>query len=200
MSTTAPGLRERKKARTRAAIVRATLELTLEHGFAAATIPQIAERADVAPRTVSLYFPHKEEIVFDGAAESVDRLVTHLTGGSGDLVEGLRAWLADEATRTTDDDLELLRHRAVVADRDLRMRDRQLMEAAEEKIASVVADELSESLTGIGPRTFATAMVSVLTAVRDVYVSTHDSATAEQELDRGLAFLQAGLDALRRTG
>ncbi|HST40968.1 MAG TPA: TetR/AcrR family transcriptional regulator [Conexibacter sp.] len=200
MSTTAPGLRERKKARTRAAIVRATLELTLEHGFAAATIPQIAERADVAPRTVSLYFPHKEEIVFDGAAESVDRLVAHLTGGSGDLVEGLRAWLADEATRTTDDALELLRHRAVVADRDLRMRDRQLMEAAEEKIASVVADELSEPLTGIGPRTFATAMVSVLTAVRDVYVSTHDSAAAEQELERGLAFLQAGLDALRRTG
>lgn len=200
MSTTAPGLRERKKARTRAAIVRATLELTLEHGFAAATIPQIAELADVAPRTVSLYFPHKEEIVFDGAAESVDRLVAHLTGGSGDLVEGLRAWLADEATRTTDDDLELLRHRAVVADRDLRMRDRQLMEAAEEKIASVVADELSEPLTGIGPRTFATAMVSVLTAVRDVYVSTHDSTAAEQELERGLAFLQAGLDALRRTG
>ena len=50
------GLRERKNARTREAITRAACELILERGFEGATIAQIAERADVAPRTVHTWF------------------------------------------------------------------------------------------------------------------------------------------------
>ena len=57
------GLRERKNARTREAITRAALELTLELGFERATIAQIAERADVSPRTVHQWFRSKEEIL-----------------------------------------------------------------------------------------------------------------------------------------
>ena len=56
-SDAALGLRERKNRRTRRAIVQATAELTIEGGYAAATIPRIAERADVAPRTVSTLVP-----------------------------------------------------------------------------------------------------------------------------------------------
>ncbi len=57
------GLRERKKLQTRAAISEAADELFEAQGFAATTIPQIAERAQVSPRTVSYYFPVKEELV-----------------------------------------------------------------------------------------------------------------------------------------
>jgi len=48
------GLRERKNARTREAIIRAACELILERGFEGATVAQIAERADVAPRRAPL--------------------------------------------------------------------------------------------------------------------------------------------------
>lgn len=44
-----PGLRERKKLRTRAAIRRATFRLVTEQGYEAVTIEQIAAAAEVSP-------------------------------------------------------------------------------------------------------------------------------------------------------
>ena len=79
----ATGLRERKNERTRAAITRATLELTLERGFEGATIAQIAERADVSPRTIHTWFSSKEEIVLGRSSENVDRLAHALEQGDG---------------------------------------------------------------------------------------------------------------------
>ncbi|NDL60034.1 TetR/AcrR family transcriptional regulator [Phytoactinopolyspora mesophila] len=58
-----PGLRERKKARTRAAIQREAVHLFRAQGFSATTIEQIAEAAEVAPSTVFRYFPTKEDLV-----------------------------------------------------------------------------------------------------------------------------------------
>lgn len=198
MSTVEPGLRERKKARTRNAIVRAALELTLERGFAAATIQQIAERAEVAPRTVSLYFPHKDDIVFGGGDAAIDRLVGRLATGDGDLVARIRTWLTDEAEHMGEDDLELLYARSVAADEHLRTRERVLLENAEARIAAAVADELGEPSGGMGPRTFAAATLAVLLSVRDAVIAGTSEADAEAELERGLAFLVGGLAALRR--
>ncbi|MBB4664248.1 TetR/AcrR family transcriptional regulator [Conexibacter arvalis] len=202
MSTGELGLRERKKARTRRAIVRAALELTLEQGFAAATIPQIAERADVAPRTVSLYFPHKEEIVFDAADAPIERLADRLSDGDGDLVDRLSDWIADQAARIDEDDeIERLRHRAIATDPDLRMRDRLLMEAAEERIAAAVAAELGSRPDAVGPRVFATATLGILATLRSAFVAAGpDDGRAAAELTRGLAFLRGGLAALRESG
>ena len=58
------GLRERKRQRTRETIARVALELFDRQGFQETTIAQIAEAADVSPRTVSAYFPHKEDLAF----------------------------------------------------------------------------------------------------------------------------------------
>ncbi|WP_443046959.1 TetR/AcrR family transcriptional regulator [Streptomyces sp. NBC_00267] len=58
-----PGLRERKKIKTREAIRTATYALVGEQGYEATTIDQIAERAEVSPSTVFRYFPTKEDIV-----------------------------------------------------------------------------------------------------------------------------------------
>ena len=57
--------RERKKLRTREAIQNAAFELFAERGYRETTIREIAERADVAPRTVTVHFPTKEELLFD---------------------------------------------------------------------------------------------------------------------------------------
>jgi AcrR family transcriptional regulator len=58
-----PGLRERKKAKTRAAIQEHALRLIREQGYEATTIEQIAEAAEVSPSTFFRYFPTKEDVV-----------------------------------------------------------------------------------------------------------------------------------------
>ena len=57
------GLRERKKARTRAAIREHAMRLFQEQGYPATTIEQIADAAEVSPSTFFRYFPTKEDVV-----------------------------------------------------------------------------------------------------------------------------------------
>ncbi|QIG44582.1 TetR family transcriptional regulator [Nocardioides anomalus] len=61
--STSPGLRERKKARTRATIQREALRLFARDGYAATSVEAIAEAAEVSPSTFFRYFPTKEEVV-----------------------------------------------------------------------------------------------------------------------------------------
>jgi AcrR family transcriptional regulator len=57
------GLRERKRARTFAAIQTHALRLFHEQGYDATTVEQIAEAAEVSPSTFFRYFPTKESVV-----------------------------------------------------------------------------------------------------------------------------------------
>jgi AcrR family transcriptional regulator len=79
--------------KTRASIVRATVELIRTGGLSAASVPAIAAAADVAPATVRNHFPEQPELltevgdmiledlalpgaeIFDGLDSTVDRLV-----------------------------------------------------------------------------------------------------------------------------
>lgn len=95
------GLRERKRARTHAAISDAAIALFLEHGFERVSVAQVAEAAEVSKRTVFAYFPAKEDLVVHRFADHEDeagRVVRGRPEGVGPLtalrdhfLDGLRA-------------------------------------------------------------------------------------------------------------
>ena len=57
------GLRERKKARTKAEIQRQALRLFHEQGYAETSVEQIAAAAEVSPSTFFRYYPTKDDVV-----------------------------------------------------------------------------------------------------------------------------------------
>src|SRR5579871_2807516 len=102
-------LRERKKLATRRSLRRHALDLVAKRGFANVTVEDIAEAADVSPRTFFNYFPSKEAALFgadpDRAATLRERLVREAPGAPA--LEALRIVIADEAQAAADELREL---------------------------------------------------------------------------------------------
>ncbi|MDX1890181.1 TetR/AcrR family transcriptional regulator [Mycolicibacterium sp. 050158] len=80
-----PGLRERKKLRTRAVLVDAAVELCLDRGYEQTTVEQIAASAGVSPRTFSRYFPTKDAVFLtlledysEGVAVELEAVPSHV--------------------------------------------------------------------------------------------------------------------------
>ena len=69
---TAPGLRERKKARTRQVIADAAARLFAERGYERVAVSDVARAAEVSEQTVYNYFQTKEQLITDR-----DQLVQH---------------------------------------------------------------------------------------------------------------------------
>ena len=101
---TSAGRRERKKAATRAAILEAATTLFLERGFDGVTVREIADKADVSPKTVFTHFPQKEALVFSDEAEQHERLVAAVSDRAPGttISDALKAhYLAEIAELTT---------------------------------------------------------------------------------------------------
>jgi AcrR family transcriptional regulator len=66
---TQPGLRERKKAATRATLSRTAWSMMLEQGLDAVTPESVSAAADMAPRTFRYHFRNREEAILDELAQ-----------------------------------------------------------------------------------------------------------------------------------
>lgn len=85
------GRRARKKAETRARILKAALTLFQAHGYQAVTIEQICEEADIANGTFFLHFPTKTDLLTEFSGQLHTRIMARLEGVTGTPAEKLWA-------------------------------------------------------------------------------------------------------------
>jgi AcrR family transcriptional regulator len=113
--STSPGLRERKKARTRATIQREALRLFQRNGYAATSVEAIAAAAEVSPSTFFRYFPTKEDVVLSDFVDetTISRFVDAPAELS--LVEALTYAVRTGLAELPEEDFELehLRNRLI---------------------------------------------------------------------------------------
>lgn len=77
---TSAGLRERKKATTRAILAEKAIELCLERGYSSVTVSDIADAAGVSRRTFSNYFANKAECLASAAQSNSDVIIAESAG------------------------------------------------------------------------------------------------------------------------
>ena len=109
------GLRERKKARTKAEIQRQALRLFSEQGYAETSVEQIAAAAEVSPSTFFRYYPTKEDVVL---ADFLDKRTVHLLVSAPtelDPLDALRHAVVEGMGSLPEEDLalETLRNRLI---------------------------------------------------------------------------------------
>src|SRR3954451_6645554 len=90
-----PGLRERKKARTRAELQRHALRLFRDRGWAATTGDDIAAAAEVSRSTFFRYFPTKEDVVLLDDVDPVFEAAFRAIPAGRPLLEALRTCLRE---------------------------------------------------------------------------------------------------------
>ena len=198
-----PGLRERKKQRTRDTIARAALRLFAERGYDETTLAEIAEAADVAPRTIFAHFENKEDILFSdemGIFNELKRRLDERPAGAT-TVDALREFVA--CMKSPDEDTKL-RKKVIMADPALQMKMRAHHAQLEPMLAESIARDLGTGPDDIRSLLIAASMVAALQSVSDRFFeaeSAGEPINHEQGmaiLDEVLEFLRGGLEAIQR--
>jgi AcrR family transcriptional regulator len=192
------GLRERKKIQRRTEIIAAAHELFAERGYDATTVVDIAEAADVAPRTVSLYFPTKQDIALAGMMDLAVRFSAALClrqpGES--TIEVIGAWLRAELAQFDPRELEL-QSRMLEANPELRALGMTRVEAAaSEGMGWAIAAELG--VANDDPRVHI-AVAAIGSIIESVFTASQLSHAVDETIDIAVRFLTAGMASLRST-
>ena len=188
-----PGLRERKKARTRAAIREHALRLFREQGYDATTVEQIAEAAEVSPSTFFRYFPTKEDVVLQDDMDLVFMDVFRAQPADLGPLAAMRAALRAAFAGLAADDLAQLQEAMELAVAVPAVRARMLEEFARTSrvIAQAVADRSGKAASDFAVQAFAGAVVGI--AMAAWFDDPGNLAAFGDKFERGLALLEAGL-------
>jgi AcrR family transcriptional regulator len=195
--STEPGLRERKKRRTRETIARVALELFAERGYGATTLADIAGAADVSTRTIFSYFASKEDIVFADFPELKQALADALAQrpAGKDALDTVRDFAFAMADREKGP-FHAQSEQIVASDETLRSHKRARLAEIEELVAAAIAQDLGAAEDDVRPRLVAASLIAAFEAVdrKPEHASTPEDVAAA--VDPVITFLRGGLRAL----
>jgi len=189
-----PGLRERKKAKTRAAIQASALALFERQGYPATTVDQIAAMAEVSQSTFFRYFPTKEDVVLHDRYDPL--LLADFLAQPPDLtpIAALRRTLRSVLGALPADELAQERQRAmlIISVPELRARALDQLAAALAPFTEAVAERTGRSVDDSAVRALTGAVMGVLMAAM-LAASEDPDANYLELMDTALAHLEAGL-------
>jgi AcrR family transcriptional regulator len=192
------GLRERKKARTRASLREHALRLFRDQGYTATTVEQIAAAAEVSPSTFFRYFPTKEDLVLQDDMDT--RLIEALEQQPPDLgaVAAVRAATKQVFASYTAADVDVLTETTRLTMTVPEVRARAMDEFARSiaVVAEAVARRAGRPADDLAVRTVAGAIIGVIMAITLPWEGWTEQASFEDSfarIDEGLALLEAGL-------
>jgi AcrR family transcriptional regulator len=145
------GLRERKKRTTRGWIADVASGLFFEHGFENVTIADVAEAADVSKKTVTNYFPRKEDMFLDRQEGRLVELETRIRSrADGESVLAVMRSYQHELLETghpLSGAIQAIEpfFRVVRQSLSLTARWREMGSEMQDRIASVLAEEVADN-------------------------------------------------------
>jgi AcrR family transcriptional regulator len=187
------GLRERKKARTRAEIQRQALRLFRERGYEATTVARIAEAAEVSESTFFRYFPTKEDVVLWDEFDPLIFEAFKAQPAEFDPIRALRDAIRAVLARTSPTEREQLRERVglLLSVPPLRAALVDQIHGPMRLLALAVAERTGRRPDDPAVRTFTGAMMGVGLSAMFAAAENPD-ADIVSLIDEGLAQLEAG--------
>ncbi|MEU8822486.1 TetR family transcriptional regulator [Streptomyces sp. NPDC048636] len=191
----APGLRERKKIKTRRAIRQAAYRLFVEQGYDATPVDRIAEAAEVSVSTVFRYFPTKEDLVLTDEYDVIIAAAIRARPLDESPVAALRRVILDLLGRFTAAERKELRTRLTLVRGipALRARMGEGLATTGAALGEAMADR-----SGRAPDDFEVRVVvgAILGALQEAVFHCLDHRRVEDmedTVDRALALLSRGL-------
>lgn len=190
-----PGLRERKKLKTRTAIRRSTYRLIAEQGYDATTIEQIAEAAEVSPSTVFRYFATKEDIALTDEYNPLLEAETRKRPADEPPLQSMRFVVTEAlATLLATEEEELRRRtRLMVEVPAIRARMSETMSDTAKVLARVLADRSGRGADDLEVRVFVAAVLGALREVTLYWGEHGQKGDLIAMVDQALDTLEGGL-------
>jgi len=195
------GLRERKKLATRSALHEAALRLVAERGLASVSVDDIADRAEVSPRTFFNYFSCKDDAVLGLDPDASPNQVAAFLARPADEtpVQALRAVARAQAEEmATDTELWPLRLKVIDAEPALLARLAAVFGEGERVLAEAVATRTGNR-AGVDPYPTLLAGVAGVAMRTSLHrwLASDFTASLPALVDEAWGLLVAGLPAPR---
>jgi AcrR family transcriptional regulator len=192
------GLRERKKARTRASLREHALRLFREKGYQATTVEQIAAAAEVSPSTFFRYFPTKEDLVLQDDMDT--RMIEELERQPPELsaVAAVSAAVRQAFASYTGADRDRIREttRLTMTVPEIRARAIDEFARAIGAVGEALAKRSGRPADDLAVRTVAGAIIGVVISITLPWEDWTEERSFEDmfgRIDEALGLLEAGL-------
>ena len=171
------GLRERKKAQTRAAIQRHALHLFQRDGYTATTMEQIAAAADVSPSTLYRYFPTKEDLVLQDDYDPMMAAAFRAQPAGLPVLEAFRAAVHEVLVSIDPSDREeaIARARLSFTIPEVRARALDHMLDTADMIAELFGERLGRPVDDLRIRVLAGSVIGAFVGAQQVWISDPDA-------------------------